>query len=75
MGKPSFKYAWVFDTLQKERERGITIENSYQKLQTPNFMFTIIDTPGHRDFIKSTIMGTYLADYFILVVACSPGEF
>merc|ERR1711976_603562 len=52
MGKGSFKYAWVLDKLKAERERGITIDIALWKFETPKYHFTIIDAPGHRDFIK-----------------------
>ncbi|GAB9466958.1 Elongation factor Tu C-terminal domain [Globisporangium polare] len=74
-GKASFKYAWVLDKSREERERGLSIDISLAKFETPKYVFTAVDVPGHRDFIKNAITGTSQADAALLVVAAGENEF
>ncbi|MEM3422217.1 MAG: translation elongation factor EF-1 subunit alpha [Candidatus Bilamarchaeaceae archaeon] len=73
LGKATFEFAYVMDDLKEERERGVTIDVAHREFETPKYYCTIIDAPGHRDFVKNMITGTSQADAAILIVSVKDG--
>ena len=72
-GKGTFAFAYMMDVTKEERDRGITIDVNYKKLESDKYSFTVIDAPGHQDYVKNMITGTAQSDAAVLVVASKDG--
>src|SRR4030042_3580490 len=69
------KFAWVLDRLKEERERGMTIDLSFWKFETDKYFYTLVDAPGHRDFVKNMITETSQADAAVLIISAKKGDY